>query len=95
MFFSEVDGIFPNHYAVPTETKNLVDRKDLVARELLDFGAAFDDDGAQVGAIGGGGRVIWGDQLFMIHAGDFLRMVPCAAIIVDASYLNAALNIFH
>ena len=87
--FTEVDGNFPNHHPDPTEEKNLADLKALVARERLDFGIAFDGDGDRIGAVDGGGRVIWGDQLLMIYAEDLLRMEPGATIIADVKASKA------
>ena len=87
--FTDVDGNFPNHHPDPTEEKNLADLKDLVARERLDFGIAFDGDGDRIGAIDGEGRVIWGDQLLMIYAEDLLRLEPGATIIADVKASKA------
>ncbi len=87
--FTQVDGTFPNHHPDPTEEKNLADLKELVAREQLDFGVAFDGDGDRIGAIDGTGRVIWGDQLLMIYAEDLLKMEPGAAIIADVKASSA------
>ena len=87
--FTDVDGNFPNHHPDPTEEKNLADLKDLVAREKLDFGVAFDGDGDRIGAIDGQGRVIWGDQLLMIYAEDLLKMEPGATIIADVKASKA------
>ena len=87
--FTEVDGDFPNHHPDPTEEKNLADLKQLVARESLDFGVAFDGDGDRIGAIDGTGRVIWGDQLLMIYAEDLLKMEPGSAIIADVKASSA------
>ena len=89
LLFTQVDGTFPNHHPDPTEEKNLADLKELVAREKLDFGVAFDGDGDRIGAIDGTGRVIWGDQLLMIYAEDLLRMLPGAAIIADVKASRA------
>jgi phosphomannomutase len=50
VIFSAVDGTFPNHHPDPTVEKNLADLKELVAREQLDFGIAFDGDGDRIGA---------------------------------------------
>jgi len=83
VIFSEVDGGFPNHHPDPTVEANLADLKDLVAREQLDFGIAFDGDGDRIGAVDGEGRVIWGDQLLMILAEPVLREQPGATIIAD------------
>jgi phosphomannomutase len=83
VIFSQVDGRFPNHHPDPTVEKNLADLKDLVAREQLDFGIAFDGDGDRIGAVDARGRVIWGDQLVMILAEAVLREQPGATIIAD------------
>lgn len=87
--FTEVDGNFPNHHPDPTEEKNLVDLKALVAEKQLDFGLAFDGDGDRIGAIDGQGRVIWGDQLLQIFADDVLADVPGAVIIADVKASQA------
>ena len=87
--FTEVDGNFPNHHPDPTEEKNLVDLKALVAEKKLDFGVAFDGDGDRIGAIDGQGRVIWGDQLLAIYAESVLKDVPGALIIADVKASQA------
>ncbi|MBK6707133.1 MAG: phosphomannomutase/phosphoglucomutase [Sphingomonadales bacterium] len=89
LLFTEVDGQFPNHHPDPTEEKNLVDLKRLVAEKSLDFGLAFDGDGDRIGAIDGQGRVIWGDQLLQIFAEDVLADVPGAVIIADVKASQA------
>src|SRR5689334_9885394 len=83
VIFSEVDGRFPNHHPDPTVESNLQDLKDLVAREQLDFGIAFDGDGDRIGAVDSKGRVIWGDQLLMILSEPVLQEQPGATIIAD------------
>jgi phosphomannomutase len=83
VIFSQVDGRFPNHHPDPTVEANLADLKDLVAREQLDFGIAFDGDGDRIGAVDAKGRVIWGDQLLMILAEPVLKEQPGATIIAD------------
>jgi phosphomannomutase len=81
--FTEIDGTFPNHHPDPTVEANLVDLKELVAREKLDFGIAFDGDADRIGAVDGSGRVVWGDQLLMILAAPVLQEQPGATIIAD------------
>jgi phosphomannomutase len=78
-----VDGTYPNHHPDPTEPHNLVQLQDLVAREKLDLGIAFDGDADRIGAIDGQGRIVWGDQLLSILAEDVLRALPGATIIAD------------
>jgi phosphomannomutase len=87
--FTDVDGTFPNHHPDPTDEKNLVDLKRLVAEKGLDFGIAFDGDGDRIGAIDGEGRVIWGDQLLSILAEPVLADVPGATIIADVKASQA------
>jgi phosphomannomutase len=83
VIFSAVDGTFPNHHPDPTVEKNLADLKEVIAREQLDFGIAFDGDGDRIGAVDGKGRVIWGDQLLSILAEPVLEEQPGATIIAD------------
>jgi phosphomannomutase len=89
VLFPEIDGNFPNHHPDPTEEKNLVDLKALVADKGLDFGVAFDGDGDRIGAIDGQGRVIWGDQLLQIYAACVLKELPGATIIADVKASQA------
>lgn len=89
LLFTDVDGNFPNHHPDPTEEKNLVDLRRVVAEKGLDFGLAFDGDGDRIGAIDSTGRIIWGDQLLMILAEDVLRDVPGATIIADVKASQA------
>lgn len=89
LLFTEVDGNFPNHHPDPTEEKNLVDLRRVVAEKGLDFGLAFDGDGDRIGAIDSTGRIIWGDQLLMILAEDVLRDVPGGTIIADVKASQA------
>jgi phosphomannomutase len=83
VIFSDVDGTFPNHHPDPTVEGNLADLKELVAREQLEFGIAFDGDGDRIGAVDGKGRVIWGDQLLAILAEPVLKEQAGATIIAD------------
>jgi phosphomannomutase len=89
VLFAEVDGTFPNHHPDPTEEKNLVDLKRIVAEKGLDFGVAFDGDGDRIGAIDGKGRIIWGDQLLQIYAACVLKDEPGATIIADVKASQA------
>ena len=89
LLFTDVDGNFPNHHPDPTEEKNLVHLKQLVAEKGLDFGLAFDGDGDRIGAIDGKGRVIWGDQLLSILAEPVLRELPGETIIADVKASQA------
>jgi len=89
LLFTEVDGNFPNHHPDPTDEKNLVDLKRLVAEKGCDFGLAFDGDADRLGAIDGKGRVVWGDQLLGILAEPVLKDLPGATIIADVKASQA------
>jgi len=85
----EVDGTFPNHHADPTVEANLQQLKDVVAEEGCDMGLSFDGDGDRIGAIDSQGRVVWGDQMLAIMAGDLLKELPGAPIIADVKASQA------
>jgi phosphomannomutase len=89
LLFTDVDGNFPNHHPDPTEEKNLVDLKRVVAEKGCDFGLAFDGDADRLGAVDGLGRVVWGDQLLGILAEPVLKDLPGATIIADVKASQA------
>jgi phosphomannomutase len=86
---AEVDGTFPNHHADPTVEENLEQLKDIVREYDCDIGLSFDGDGDRIGAIDAKGRVVWGDQMLAIMAGDLLEDVPGAPIIADVKASQA------
>ncbi len=89
LLFTDVDSSFPNHHPDPTEEKNLVDLRKLVAEKKLDFGIAFDGDGDRIGAIDSEGRIVWGDQLLSILCEPVLKAVPGSTIIADVKASQA------
>ncbi len=78
-----IDGTFPAHHPDPTEPKNLVQLQAVVAEQRCDLGIAFDGDGDRIGVVDGKGRILWGDQLMVLLAGDIVRTRPGATIIAD------------
>jgi phosphomannomutase len=78
-----IDGTFPAHHPDPTVEGNLAQLKELVLREGCDLGIAFDGDGDRIGVVDGLGRVLWGDQILVILAGEILARQPGAKIIAD------------
>ncbi|HEV8693431.1 MAG TPA: phosphomannomutase/phosphoglucomutase, partial [Lysobacter sp.] len=78
-----IDGTFPAHHPDPTKPENLQQLQDLVRQQNLDLGIAFDGDGDRIGAVDGGGRIVWGDQLLAILARDVLAERPGSTIIAD------------
>jgi phosphomannomutase/phosphoglucomutase len=79
--YCDIDGSFPNHEPDPTIPENLADLIDLVRREKLDLGLAYDGDGDRLGVIDHTGAIIWGDQLLILFARDILKKMPGAAFI--------------
>ena len=81
--FAELDGRFPNHLPDPTVPALLVDLQNKVKETGADFGIGFDGDADRIGAVDGGGRIVFGDQLLALFARDVLERVPGAQIIFD------------
>jgi phosphomannomutase/phosphoglucomutase len=79
--YCDIDGSFPNHEPDPTIPENLTDLIDLVRREKLDLGLAYDGDGDRLGVIDHTGAIIWGDQLLILFARDILKRQPGAMFI--------------
>ncbi|MGA3083693.1 MAG: phosphomannomutase/phosphoglucomutase [Thermodesulfobacteriota bacterium] len=79
--YCEIDGSFPHHEPDPTVPKNLKELIDLVKREHLDVGLAYDGDGDRLGVIDHDGNIIWGDELLILFARDILKTRPGATFI--------------
>ena len=89
LLFADIDGRFPNHHPDPTEAHNLIDLQKAVAEKKADLGIAFDGDADRIGAVDGKGRIVAGDQLLAIYAGEVLKTHPGAAIIADVKASQA------
>jgi len=83
VLFSEPDGRFPNHLPDPTVPAYVEELRKLVVREKLDLGIAYDGDGDRIGAVDDTGRIVWGDQLVALFAGEILKSHPGGTIIFD------------
>ena len=81
--FCEPDGRFPNHLPDPTIPENVEELRKVVLGQGLDLGIAYDGDGDRVGAVDDKGRIIWGDQLVAVFAGEILTRRPGGTIIFD------------
>ena len=79
----EIDGTFPAHHPDPTIPENLEQLRQTVAANNCDIGIAFDGDGDRIGVVDSLGRIVWGDQLLALLAGDVLRRHPGAPILAD------------
>lgn len=81
--YTEMDGTFPNHEADPTVLANMTDLIDLVTREKLDVGLAFDGDGDRIGVVDANGSMIYGDQLMILFSREILGRKPGATFISE------------
>jgi len=80
---AEVDGTFPAHHPDPTVPENLAQLQAEVRGRGCDLGFAFDGDGDRIGVVDGQGRILWGDQILVLLAGEVLRERPGSPIIAD------------
>lgn len=81
--FDTPDGRFPNHLpdpTVPELMKSLVER---VGRAKADLGIGFDGDADRVGAVDEKGRLLFGDQLLALYAGDVLSRRPGSPVVFE------------
>lgn len=81
--YCEMDGTFPNHEPDPTILDNLKDLIELVRRERLDAGIAFDGDGDRIGVVDSRGEVVYGDKLMIVFAREILTRNPGATFISE------------
>lgn len=81
--FCKLDGRFPNHSPDPTEPKNLEALQQLVIKEQLDLGIAFDGDGDRVIAVDGKGKILWPDRIMILLAQQMLKDAPGATVVCD------------
>jgi len=81
--YCEPDGRFPNHHPDPTVDENLEDLIKLVKEKNLDVGIAYDGDADRIGVVDNTGRIIRGDQLVAIFAGELLDRKKGDKIIFD------------
>lgn len=81
--YCEMDGTFPNHEPDPTVMENLKDIIDLVKKEKLDVGMAYDGDCDRLGVVDHNGNVIFGDRLMLIFAREILSRKPGAVFVAE------------
>ncbi len=81
--FCELDGNFPNHSPDPTTPENLESLIDLVRKNKLDIGIAFDGDGDRMIAVDNNGTLLWPDRILILLAQDVLAKNPNSRIVFD------------
>ncbi len=77
------DGNFPNHHPDPSQPENLRDLIDLVVRQQLDIGLAFDGDGDRLNVVDNRGEILWPDRQLILLAQDILKRHPGSCILYD------------
>lgn len=81
--YCDMDGSFPNHEPDPTVIENLADLRELVIREGLDIGIAYDGDCDRLGVIDHKGEVVYGDKLMIIFAREILSRRPGSVFVSE------------
>ena len=82
MYF-ELDGTFPNHEANPMKFETLHDMIELIKKDQLYGGIAFDGDGDRAFLVDETGTVLSGGVMSALLADYFLKLHPGAAIVYD------------
>ncbi|HET9253484.1 MAG TPA: phosphomannomutase/phosphoglucomutase [Candidatus Eisenbacteria bacterium] len=81
--FAEPDGRFPNHLPDPTVPALMRALCDRVRETGADLGIGFDGDADRVGAVDETGRLLFGDELLALYAGEVLEKRPGSPIIFE------------
>jgi len=82
MYF-ELDGTFPNHEANPLKFETLQDLIEVIKKDKLDGGIAFDGDGDRAFLVDETGVVVPGNVMNAMMAEYFLGEYPGSAILYD------------
>ena len=81
--FAEPDGRFPNHLPDPTVPELMRALCDRVRETGADLGIGFDGDADRVGAVDETGRLLYGDELLALYAGEVLEKRPGSPVIFE------------
>ena len=81
--FAEPDGRFPNHLPDPTVPEFMKALQERVVATKSDLGIGFDGDADRVGAVDEKGRLLFGDQVLALYAGDVLSRRPGSPILFE------------
>ncbi len=81
--YCDMNGDFPNHEPDPTVLDNLKDLIELVKKEKLDVGIAYDGDCDRIGVVDNDGDVVYGDKLMIIFAREILSRKPGSTFISE------------
>ncbi len=90
--YLEPDSNFPNHLPDPTIPENMKDLVAQVKEQKADVGIGYDGDVDRIGAIDNKGRIVWGDKLLCLYAGEILSRHPKSKIIMDVKCSQATVE---
>ncbi|MFL2698171.1 MAG: phosphomannomutase/phosphoglucomutase [Gammaproteobacteria bacterium] len=81
--YDELDGNFPNHHPDPSKEENMTDLRELVLRQELKAGLAFDGDADRLGVVSKLGSIIDADLQMLVFSKDILLKNPDGKIVFD------------
>ncbi len=85
----ERDGNFPAHLPDPTVEKYMKELEQKVVEGKYDVGIGFDGDADRIGCIDNNGKIVYGDRLLALFAGDMLSRHPGEKVIFDVKCSKA------
>lgn len=91
--YFEPDGTFPNHEANPMKVETLKDLGELIVREKLDFGIAFDGDGDRVALMDEKGVPVSGSMTFALLSEYVLAHNPGSKIVHEVRTSHSTINL--
>lgn len=93
LLFEKVDGTFPNHEADPTNPKNMLDVKNLLA-ERKDFvvGLGLDGDCDRMNPMTTSGYLVPGDKMLALYSKKIVKKYPQAYIVFDIKSSDALIQ---
>lgn len=91
--YFEPDGTFPNHEANPMKVETLKDLSELIVREKLDFGLAFDGDGDRFALVDEKGQPVSGSMTFALLVEYVMKHNPGTKIVHEVRTSHSTINL--
>jgi len=93
--YFELDGTFPNHEANPMKVETLHDLSEMIVKDRLDFGIAFDGDGDRMALVDEHGIPLTGSMTCALLSQYVLAKHPAAIIVHDLRMSRGTLDLIH